>query len=155
MLPLWGGTTKNWHKKIQAVINKTARCVTGKGRRASTSSLMAETGWMTSRELTNYSTLTETWRNVRLKTPAYMAGEQVLDEENLILVNPTRLQMTRASYKWRARFLWNTTNDDMRSCESLQAYKKLTRKWIKEQRPDLQEQLDGNNQLNDHPSQTT
>ena len=120
-----------------------------------TSSLMAETGWMSSRELTSYITLTETWRNLRLKTPAYMAGEQVLNEENLIEVNPTRLQMTRASFKWRARVLWNSTSDEMRSCESLQVFKKFTRKWIKDQRPDMQEQLDGNYQLNNHLSQTT
>ena len=80
MLPLWGGTTKNYQKKIQTIINKAERCVTGRGRRSSTSSLMEETGWMTSREMVTYSTLTETWRNLMMKTPVYMASKMAADE---------------------------------------------------------------------------
>ena len=53
-LPLWGGTTENYLKKIQVVMNNAARTVTGLGRRTSTRTLMERCGWLTCKEAVIY-----------------------------------------------------------------------------------------------------
>ena len=75
LITMWEGTTAGLHKKLQAVINNAARIVTGKGRRTSTRSLMEETGWLTSRELTSYFTLIETWKVTSMRKPMYMVSK--------------------------------------------------------------------------------
>ena len=114
-----GGTVEKYHRKIQVIIKKAARCVTGKGNRASTKSLLEETGWMSSRELTNYFSLTEMWCNIYLKIPKYMADKYTTDDEMLVEYTPGRLLMTRRNYRWRAGLLWNSLNEECRKCQSL------------------------------------
>ena len=127
-IALWGGTTRNMIKKIQVLINKTARCVTGQGRRISTSKLMEQTG-----RLVSYFTLIETWKNLRMEIPPYMAGKLVMEGNDLVIVD-TRLIMTRSSFRWRARTQWNSVSEEMKVCRSLPVFKKQVKKWLKDQR---------------------
>ena len=62
LIPLWGGTTENHIRKVQVVLNKTARTVTGLGKRTSTLNLMKTCGWLTAKELVKYFTTTEIWK---------------------------------------------------------------------------------------------
>ena len=129
----WGGTTGNMIKKIQILINKAARCVTGQGRRISTIFLMEQTGWLTAKELVSYFTLVETWKNVRQNISPYMAGKLEMADDKLI-VRETRLIMTKASYRWRARAQGNQVSSDIQECLSLPLFKKKVKNWLKMQR---------------------
>ena len=134
LLPLWGGTTENLLRKIQVIINNTARAVTGLGKRTSTLTLMTKCGWLTIKELVTYFTITEIWKNLHLKSPRYFYSRFNLDEDGFILIPEPRLKMTRRSYKWRASNLWNQLNPELRSCKSLSVLKRKMKKWLMEQR---------------------
>ena len=51
LLPLWGGTTRNYIQKIQVILNKAARTITGMNKRTSTLTLMSSCNWLTAEEL--------------------------------------------------------------------------------------------------------
>ena len=98
---------------------------------------MEDTGWLTIQELTIYSTLTETWKNIRMKTPQYLTDKFQLDDQNLLNTVPIRLIMTKHSYTWHARTTWNKLDEDLRTCNSLPLFKKKVKRWIKDSRPQV------------------
>ena len=110
LLPLWGGTVSKYQKKIQVVINKVARSVTGRGRRASSRKLLLETGWLSGRELAKYFSLTEIV--VHLKTLQYMYCKLKLGKNLFVTHPPGRTQLMRQSYRWWATacgtYFWMT-----------------------------------------------
>ena len=107
---------------------------------------MIETGWLKSRELVDYFTLTEMWRTIYLKTPNYMCGKITCDDDMMVTTTPGRLQMTRASYRWRAFTLWNSQSEEVRKCQSIKNFKKLIKSNIINLRPSTPE-----NSLNETP----
>ena len=135
LLPLWGGAGNKYHKKAQIIINKAARSVTGRGRRASARNLLIETGWMSSRELVKYFTLLEMWRTVHMGVSSYLCDKINWDEDLVVTTPPGRLQMTRNSYRWRACTLWNSQTEEIRKCQSIKAFKKQIKINIINQRP--------------------
>ena len=153
-LPLWGGTSKSNHKKLQVLINKAAQIVTGRGKRASTRSLMEECNWLTGREMTQYMMLTEMWKNLNRQEPENLAGKFSWEEDWRVSVTPARLVLSRNSYRWRACSQWNLLCEELRSCQSLPVFKKKTRAWIKEQRVPLDDPLPPTQQdVPPHPPQ--
>ena len=130
LLPLWGGTTENFIRKTQVIVNNAARAVTGLGKRTSTSTLMSKCNWLSVKEMIIYFTITETWRNIHLKSPKHFANSFKLDGESLTEVKNTRLKMTKYSYKWRAATLWNSMSADIRTCKSLPTLKRKLKNWI-------------------------
>ena len=130
LLPLWGGTMENFLRKTQVIVNNAARAVTGLGKRTSTSTLMNQCKWLSVKEMIVYFTITETWRNIHLKSPRHFANSFKLDDESLTEVKNTRLKITKYSYKWRAATLWNSMTADLRTCKSLPVLKRKLKNWI-------------------------
>ena len=130
LLPLWGGTTENHLRKLQVIVNNVARTITGLNRRTSTVTLMSQCNWLTVKELITYFTVTETWKNIHLKSPRYFASKFKIDREGFIELTQNRLKMTALSYKWQARNTWNSLSEELRLCKSLPVLKRKLKLWI-------------------------
>ena len=130
MIEIWGGATENYLKQIQAVVNNSARYVTGLGKRTSTAKLMKEVGWYTIKELTTYHTLTSMWNVVRRHIPLQLHSKIHIDHNHLLSTTHPRLQITSRNFRWRGVLLWNLAPLEVRSCQSLPKFKKLVKTWI-------------------------
>ena len=117
-------------RKTQVIVNNVARAVTGLGKHTSTITLMSRCKWLTVKELVIYFTITETWRNINLKSPRYFANTFKLDNEGCTVTNTPRLKMTKFSYKWRASTLWNSMSEELRTCKSLPVLKRKLKCWL-------------------------
>ena len=121
---------ENFLRKTQVIVNNAARAVTGIGKCTPTITLMNRCKWLTVKEMIIYFTITETWRNIHLKSPRHFANSFRLDIESLTEVKNPRLKMTKFSYKWRAATLWNSVTVDLRTCKSLLVLKRKLKCWL-------------------------
>ena len=134
LLPMWGGAPHKYIRKIQAVLNNVARTCTNRGRRAHTKELMEEMNWLTVEEMTTQQTMVILWKILRRRQPRYFTNILTLNENNFLDITPARLQLTSHSFRWRAAIGWNSLNEEMRSCLSLQSFKKQLKIWLIGQR---------------------
>ena len=135
LIQVWGGTETKYLKKIQTILNETARFVTGMPRRTSTRTLMLSCNWLYVCEQVNYHSMILLWNIVNRSTPPSLSSLINVDENCRLSTTRARLQITRTSFRWRSIPLWNDLQDDIRLCQSLPRFKLKLRKWIIEQRP--------------------
>ena len=136
-LPVWGGVTANFVRKLQVILNTTARIITGMGRRTNTLKLMRRLDWLTVKEMVEMHTLTMVWKVVRQKGNSYMRSKMELIEDNIIRLDPPRLLTTTNSFRHRGARCWNALEDEVRECETLKMFKKLVRKSLIERREEF------------------
>ena len=139
MLPVCGGTTWNHMKKVQVILNKAARNITGLGRMTKTIVLMRRCNWLTASEMVKYHSLVVMWKELRRRTPDYFTDKLNLDKDDKITLTPARLVMTAESFRCRTTNWWNTLPDSMRGQMSLPLFKKQLRTWLLDQRGDQNE----------------
>ena len=135
LLPLYGTTHEKYLRKIQVIMNKAIRFVTGLNKRTKTRKLMEEVGWLTVHELQEYHALLLTWRILRLRAPEYLARKFHLDKENRISTSHPRLQNTAKSFRWKTVGSWNRLRDVTRGELSYQRFKRSVRREIVDRRP--------------------
>ena len=133
-IPVWGGITTKYCKKLQTILNNTARVVTGLGRRTSTMVLMRKLDWLTIKEMVELQTLVMVWKVVRWRKPAYLAERMKLTEDNTIRTEVTRLHSTSENFRHRGTRTWNTLDTSTRECTSLGTFRKYARKEIIDRR---------------------
>ena len=129
-IKIWGGTHKKHIKKIQALINRTARWITGAGRREKINKLMTECGWLKFEDLVQYQTIISLWKIIRLETPGYMKDKIRPVEDNKVETQLPRLMTTTLSFRWRTTRSWNSMPNELRSNTSLPRFKKQLKKWL-------------------------
>ena len=131
LIPLWGWTTDNYVRRAQAVLNSTARWITGLKKRTKTSVLMARCNWLNIRELTAYHSLLQIWKTIHMKKPKHILDSINIDQEYKLNTDHPRLQFTTNCYKWKTINLWNEMELEMRQNKKIASFKISVKKWIK------------------------
>ena len=134
LLPIWGGTEEKYHRKVQAVLNNTARFVVRAGKREKTETLMERCGWFSVRELTVLHSLLMMWRTIHMSIPRHIADRLNIEEDLTVSTAPHRLQNTMKSYRWKTIVWWNSLPSFVRETQEIKLFKKRVKTWILERR---------------------
>ena len=130
MIPVWGGLPNNKIRKLQTILNSTARFVTGMKRNTSSAKLMANCNWLFASELVRYHTLLTLWRTITDTQHNYF-DTRIMWKENLLLETTTpRLKTTKNSFRWRSVRQWNLLTLETRSSHNTASFKRALRKEI-------------------------
>ena len=121
-------------RKLQVLINNTARVITGLGRRCSTFTLMNRLDWLTIKEMVELHSVTMVWKIVNFGMPDYLKGMYEVTGDKSVRMNPPRLQSTADNFRHRGAIIWNVLEDSTRQCETLNMFKKLVKRSILERR---------------------
>ena len=107
MIPIWGGTHQVHMRKVQKILNMTARFVNNCGRKWKTQKLMESCGWFTANELVVYHSLITLWKILYLQIPGQLFEKYEIQEDMKITTNRPRLQITSNYFRWRSCNDWN------------------------------------------------
>ena len=116
--------------RTQAVINNTARWITGMGKRKRTEELMKACNWLTLKEMIDYYSTIALWKILWLDAPIYMKDRLKIDDQSLLSTSHPRLQNTKTSFRWRVISKWNSLPLETRHMRSLPRFKKAVKFWI-------------------------
>ena len=133
-IPVWGGLTAIYSRKLQVLQNNVARVITGLGKRTSMSTLMREMNWLSIKEMIEMQTTIMVWKVVRTGKPEYLAEKMKLVDNNSLRTETMRLKTTADSFRHRGIRHWNALDDSLRECKSLPIFRKNVRKTIIERR---------------------
>ena len=139
LAPLWGGAPPKYRKKLQVLINKSARMVMGAGRMTRTKEIMKQCEWMYAKEIIDYFSLLNMWKIVWMETPEYFTWRISMDDDMMLITSDARLQNTRGSYRWRTCTLWNQMSEELRECNYLNSFKKRMKMWLISRRVDVKD----------------
>ena len=130
-----GGTYCKNVKKLQTVINSTARWITNSGRRTTTVELMRRCSWLTVDELITMNTLCTFWKTIWKQIPRQIFTRLTINQDYTISTQEPRLQTCKLSYIWRATTSWNELPQAIREIKSYPRFKSNLRKHIESLRP--------------------
>ena len=102
MLPVWGRTPPTNIKKLQRIVNKTARYVLNKGKKWKTNKLMTELNWLRVDEMVVYHSLITLWKILKNRTPKQMAENFEIDNNWKIETTKPRLKTAECAFRWRS-----------------------------------------------------
>ena len=135
LIPIWGGAGDTLIKKVQTLVNDSARFVLEKRtRRDSTLDLMKECKWLTVAEMVLFYSLVLLWKILRKKSPGTMAGKFTQNDTGCVQTTIPRLVNTGSSFRWRTIGTWNRLPERTRKDTVLNSFKINTKNWIIEQR---------------------
>ena len=75
---------------------------------------MQDCNWLTAEELTEYHSLIQLWKVVRLSVPEYLKNKFTMEEQDRVQTDVARLQITGQAWRWRTKDRWNCLPDDLR-----------------------------------------
>jgi hypothetical protein len=141
LIPVWGGTTVEITRRLQASQNSAARMILGRGKRTRVTTLLKECNWLSVRQLTMLHSLVQLWKTVKTGCPGHFGGRlRGETEEGRTRRNVTRgrldsrsrsgKKIVRTSWRWRAVDQWNTLPESLRTQNSMTVFKKELKKWI-------------------------
>lgn len=143
--PVWGGEPASSIRVLQTLQNKAARWCLGAGKRTRVSELMTRCGWLSVRQIIKFSSLVSLWKTLHLNSGLYWktrilreGGERQLRStaEGSLVPHPQPwMDLTRASWRWRAVADWNDLPPDLRQDLRLASFKRSVKSWIKENSP--------------------
>ena len=136
---LWGNTTTSQLRKAQVCINLAARFVLGANRTTSQKKLMEDCNWLTATELTEYHSLIQLWKVVRLNVPEYLRTKFTLEEQDRLQTDAARLQITGQAWRWKSKDRWNALPEELRGEGDLKRFKRTLRRHIMDRRQETQE----------------
>ena len=134
LLPLYGGAPAKYTKKIQIIMNNTARFITKAGRRTSQTSLMSAVNWLHLDDMILLHTSILAWKVVNLNIPQHLADTITREPESKISTTEPRLQNTSSSVKWRMCYTWNEIPLELREEKSLPRFKNKLKNWLRTRR---------------------
>ena len=135
LIPMWGGVSKMDTKKLQILLNKCARTVTGLARKTRTRTLMTTCNWLYFSELVIFHSLLAMWKMLRWRTPYHLSQSVSLDDNNLATTTDSRIMLVKNSYKWRTVQHWNSLSQDLREELNLRPFKVVLRRYLVDSRP--------------------
>ena len=130
IMPIWGGTPQKYKKKLQILLNNTARWVSKSNKRTSKSKLMKTLGWMDIYEMIDYQSLNTMWKLLHFNKPESMHHNISLDNNFTVTTSEPRLINTSTSFRWRTTILWNQLPQEIRCIASLPRFKSKIKLWI-------------------------
>ena len=137
MIPVWGGVPITYIRKLQRIVNNSARYILNGARRWKTDRLMAEVNWLRVDEMMEFHSLLTLWKILKF----------VIGDDWRISTSSPRLQITASAFRWRSRELWNRLPDNIRLLDNISVFKKHLRTWIVGRRSQNIEDQMGNNQM--------
>ena len=137
MIPVWGGACETQLKKVQTLLNNTARFVHRRGRRSNVRKLMEDSKWMTVKEMARFHSLVTLWKIRKYGVPQQLANLYTEGDDGTLETPRPRLQTARNSFKWRSACWWRETPQQIREIGTLNSFKKSLRKWVIGTRPVL------------------
>ena len=147
MIPVWGGAPITYIRKLQRIVNNSARYILNGARRWKTDRLMAEVNWLRVDEMMEFHSLLTLWKILRKQTPKYLAQKFIIGDDWRISTSSPRLQITASAFRWRSREMWNRLPDDIRLLDNISGFKKHLRTWIVGRRSQNIEDQMVNNQM--------
>ena len=111
---VWGGAHNKYIKKMQVILNKTARFVCNANIRTSTKSLMEQCNWLFVSESVEYFTLISVWNFKWHNVPFHLNFKIEAGPHNTFSTPPARIVTSRKSYKWRSLESWNSLPQEIR-----------------------------------------
>ena len=135
LIGVWGGTHQKYVKKVQTLLNKTARAVTNLPRKTPTLQLMRRCNWLTAQELIKYHSIITMWKLVWLHIPHHLTLKLEVNPDKSVKIQPARILLSNASFRWRAAYLWNSTPTEVSYATNIPCLKKQTKKWLMDARP--------------------
>ena len=135
-------TTRD-NNRLQVLQNQVNRILTGANKRTSTLELLTTTNTLSVQQMIALQTLILTYKIIQTKKPAYLADKIKFDEnvQNLRSKSVTlkqvqyRLNQSREGFVYRGILLFNKMEENIRKCETIEAFKKGARKWVLENIP--------------------
>ena len=118
-ITLWGGTYNTNLKKMQAVLNKTARWVTNSSKRTQTQVLMERCNWLSIEDMLNMNSLNMLWKVFWMKIPQQLHDKIRLESDCKVSTGKPRLQTVQKGFLWKTSVLWNQLPEYLRTQKSL------------------------------------
>ena len=134
LIQVWGSASTSQLKKVQIVVNRAARFVTGFHKRTSTIKLMNACNWLLMKELCSYQSLISLWTTIHRNIPKQICDKIQIDNDMFITTTPPRLITVAHSYRWRTVGIWNQLDTEIRTQHSLPRFKKALKNWIRDRR---------------------
>ena len=134
LIPVWGAATKSLRKKVQTLMNRAARYVTGWDRRTRTIKLMGECRWLLIDELIDYQSLVAMWTILNRQIPREISDEIKMEDDGTVSVTAARLKLVARGFKWRTTKVWNELELGTRTERSLPKFKSKIKNWIRSRR---------------------
>ena len=134
LIQVWGAAPPTLLKKMQVLLNKSARFVIGGNKRTSSHVLMDKCGWLLIDEMVKYQSLVSLWTILHRKIPRQLEDRLTLDDEMYISTEPPRLMTISHGYRHRAVGCWNQLDDSIRSQLSLPKFKRSVKLWLRANR---------------------
>ena len=129
-IQIWGVAADCYIRKLQTILNNTARFVLKKGRRTKTRELMDKMGWMSIEELVKYHSLISMWKLTRKNIPIQIASKIQIQEDWTLTTKAARLVTTSRGFRWNTIKLWNTMELVVRAEPSLPRFKRSCKQWL-------------------------
>ena len=130
LIQAWGGTQKTNIKKVQTILNQTARFVTNSNKRTRTTKLMKLCNWLNVHELVSYQSLMTMWMIVYKNTPEQIAEHLAISDERTITTRPARLLIVKNSFRNRTVKIWNRLPQEIRDINKISLFKKRVKNWL-------------------------
>ena len=113
MIQAWGGARDNLIRKVQVVLNQSARFVTGLGKRTRTTRLMESCGWLSIKELITYQSIISMWRIIHLNIPEHIYDHLAISDDFKICTRPARLHIVKNGFRHRTTKIWNLLPEEL------------------------------------------
>ena len=135
--------TKKDNNKLQVLQNRVNRILTKRNNRTSTQELLTLTNSLSVQQLIALQTILMTYKILMTSKPSYLANKIRYAEDQPMLRSSSeslqkinlKLNQSRESFIYRAITLYNKLDEHIRKCQSLNQFKVLARKWVKENIP--------------------
>ena len=136
MVSVWGGTEDYIVRAVQVMQNKAARCVTKQSWFTPTKRLLLQCNWLSIKQLIFFHTALQVWRVKASKCPVYIESKLQLcktrsSAQGNLLVPVVERSSSSKSFMVRSAVTWNQIPAEIRSCKSLETFKRNLKQWIK------------------------
>ena len=142
-IQIWGAAPISQLKKVQVILNSSARFVTGLNKRTSTQKLMTQCGWLQVEDMVKYHSLVSLWNIIHQRIPSQLHDKISITENMIVSTAAPRLLTVAHGYLCRSVAAWNSLDEDLRTIKSLPPFKRRLKSWLRNSRyPILQAEPD-------------
>ena len=141
LIELWGGSADYLLVALQKAQNRAARAVTKLDWNTPTAEILNQCGWLSVHQLVVYHSVTLVYKTIQKESPKYLFSmfsakySYNTKQASRGAIKHTRdldLELTAASFRWRASQSFSQLPLDIRKMDTLQEFKTATKAWIKE-----------------------
>ena len=133
--------TKDDNMKLQIIVNKVLRSLTGLDRETHVTTLHDTSGQLSVHQRCALYTITSVHKTIRQKQPAYSYSQFQPNQASVTMRNASRIEyklsISRGSFYYRGSRLYNNLPDSLIQQAKQSVFKKQAKKWVLENIPVL------------------